>query len=79
MSLVKYLWLLDLVGRQQKAGGSGFIPAETVPLLQQLNIEPTGFYESIWLFGRRYKAPKFKQQKTEGNENQQQRQPVVAL
>ncbi len=79
MSLVKYLWLLDLVGRQQKAGGSGFIPAEAVPLLQQLNIEPTGFYESIWLFGRRSKASKFKQQKTEGNENPQQRQPVVAL
>ncbi|MBL8889703.1 MAG: hypothetical protein JNL67_06970 [Planctomycetaceae bacterium] len=63
MSLVKYLWLLDLVGRQQKTGGSGFIPAEATPLLQQLNIEPTGFYESICLFGRCFKASKFIQPK----------------
>lgn len=79
MSLIKYLWLLDLVARQQKAGGSGFIPAEVVPLLQQLNIEPTGFYESICLFGRRFKASKSNQPKFGGCEQDQQTQPLVAL
>ena len=56
ISLTKYLLLLDLVGRQQRVGGSGFIPAEVVPILQQLKIEPTGFFESIWLFGQRFKS-----------------------
>jgi REP element-mobilizing transposase RayT len=59
--LTKYLLLLDLIGRQQRAGGSGFIPNEVVPILEQLNIELMGFGESIWYFGRRFKMSACKQ------------------
>jgi hypothetical protein len=54
--LTKYLLLLDLIGRQQRAGGSGFIPDEVVPILQRLNIEATGFIESILCFGQRFRS-----------------------
>lgn len=56
ISLTKYLFLLDLVGRRQRAGGSGFVPNEAIPILRRLNIEPTGFFESISLFGQRFKS-----------------------
>lgn len=56
ISLTKYLLLLELVGRHPRVGGSGFISAEAVPILQQLNMEPNGFFESVWLFGRRFKS-----------------------
>ncbi len=54
--LTKYLLLLDLIGRQQRPGGSGFIPDEVVPILQRLNIEATGFIESILCFGQRFRS-----------------------
>ena len=56
MTLTKYLWLLELVGQQPRTGGSGCISPEAVSLLTQLNIEPTDFLESVWLFGRRFKS-----------------------
>ncbi|MBL8888676.1 MAG: hypothetical protein JNL67_01775 [Planctomycetaceae bacterium] len=58
ISLTKYLLLLDLAGRQQRVGGSGFIPDDALPILQQLGLEPTGFFESIWMFGQRFKSTK---------------------
>ncbi len=56
ISLPKYLMLLDLLGRVQRDGGSGFIPAEISTVLEQLNIEPIGFFESVLMFGRHFKS-----------------------
>lgn len=61
ISLAKYLLLLDLVGRQQREGGSGFIPDTVVPVLEQMNIEPLGFAESICMFGRQFKTKAHRQ------------------
>jgi hypothetical protein len=56
ISLPKYLMLLDLLGRVQRAGGSGFISAEILPVLEQLEIEPSSFFESVLMFGRQFKS-----------------------
>ncbi len=61
ISLAKYLLLLDLVGRQQREGGSGFIPDTVVPVLEQMNIDPMGFAESICMFGRQFKTKTHRQ------------------
>jgi REP element-mobilizing transposase RayT len=61
ISLAKYLLLLDLVGRQQREGGSGFIPDTVVPVLEQMNIDPLGFVESICMFGRQFKTKAHRQ------------------
>lgn len=61
ISLAKYMLLLDLVGRQQREGGSGFIPDTVVPVLEQMNIEPLGFAESICMFGRQFKTKAHRQ------------------
>jgi len=79
ISLTKYLLLLDLVGRQQRAGGSGFVPAEVVPILEQLNMEPTGFIESILLFGKRFKSSRFSRPKVQVDSGREIASPVFAL
>ncbi len=56
ISLPKYLLLLDLVGRERRKDATGFIPPTTVSVLEQLSIEPTGFIESVLMFGRRFRT-----------------------
>lgn len=82
VSLTKYLLLLDLVGREQRVGGSGFIPADAAMILTQLNIEPTGFFESVLLFGRRFKSASCIQPRESGHSecgDMSRRDPVVAV
>lgn len=54
ISLTKYLSLLDLVGRTKRLGSIGVISNEVATVLEQLNIEPTGFSESVLVFGKRF-------------------------
>jgi hypothetical protein len=79
ISLPKYFLLLDLVGRHPKVGGSGFIPADVAPILEQLGIEPTGFIESIWLFGRRLNSRRMEHPTQNIAPRAQRISPVVAL
>jgi hypothetical protein len=79
VSLPMYLLLLDLVGRHPKVGGSGFIPADVAPILEQLGIEPTGFIESIWLFGRRLNSRRMEHATQNVCPRIKQNSPVIAL
>lgn len=54
LTVVKYLMLLDLVGRYPRPGGSGVISAEVEPILAVLGIPAVDFLESIWIFDKRY-------------------------
>lgn len=56
LSVVKYLMLLDLVGRYPRSGGSGVISEEVEPLVVDLGISATDLMESIWIFDRRYEV-----------------------
>ena len=76
--LAKYLLLLDLVGRQQREGGSGFIPDTVVPVLEQMNIEPLGFAESICMFGRQFKT-KVHRQPTKKADSRTNHNPQFAV
>jgi REP element-mobilizing transposase RayT len=78
ISLAKYLLLLDLVGRQQREGGSGFIPETVVPVLEQMNIEPLGFAESICMFGRQFKT-KVHRQPTKNAASRTNHSPLFAV
>lgn len=60
VSLPKYLFLLDLVGRERRKDATGIIPPTAISVLAHLSIEPTGFIESVLMFGRRFKTRIYK-------------------
>lgn len=79
ISLPKYLLLLDLLGRVQRDGGSGFIPEEISPVFEQLEMDPGGFFESVLMFGRQFKAANQRQTETGNNSETENGRLVTAV
>jgi len=56
MSLLAYLELVDATGRAIRTDKIGFIPEHIQPILQQLAINPSGFFRVVKNYGQLFKS-----------------------
>ena len=56
MPLISYLELVDVTGRAIRADKVGFISEDIIPILQQLNINPSGFFRVVKHYGHLFKS-----------------------
>jgi hypothetical protein len=56
MTLEEYLALLDWTGRELRADKRGAIPAELLPILERLQIQPESWLDVVVTFDRKFRT-----------------------